>query len=445
MRERWQKLTAPDKKKIIDGLTDEQAIGIDWWMLEYARDKQIEPLGDWYIWLILTGRGWGKSRTGAEWVIRRARAGHYPIGLVGQTKADARDVMVEAGPASIMKISPPDFIPEYQPSKRRIVWPDGGMGHIYSGDEPDQLRGPQHATIWADELAKFKYPEKTWDNVELGLRVGKDPRAIITTTPKPTPIIKALVKDEDVHLTTGSSYENKINLSRRFINRVIKKYEGTNLGRQEIHGEILGEIEGALWSREDIEKSRTTNKPDLFRIGVAVDPPATSGECGIIIGGVTWIRDYEKQEEVLHGFVLEDLTMPGQPSKWAKAVISGYNKFDADVIIGEINQGGDMVENTIRNIDGGKEVNYSSVRATKGKWTRAEPIQALYEQGRIHHVGFFAELEDQLCSWVPGDAKSPDRLDALVWLFTALILGGTASFRDLEDLGKVDDYKPRWK
>jgi len=411
-----------------------------------ARDEQLTPPGDWYIWLCLTGRGWGKTRTGAEYIIRRARAGHGPIGLVGQTKADARDVMVEAGPASIMQVSPPDFVPDYQPSKRRLVWPNGIMAHIFSGDEPGQLRGPQFATVWADELAKYKYPKEAWDNIEFGLRVGDDPRAVITTTPKPTPIIKAFLKDPDVHLTKGASFDNRLNLSRRYIRRVLGKYEGTRLGRQELYGEILGEIEGALWSREDIENGRSIGViPDLFRVGVAVDPPATSGECGIVVGGIAWVYDHQKKEKVLHGYLLEDLTLAGKPSVWAKEVVSAYNKYRADFIIGEINNGGDMVEETVRNVEGGKEVNYNPVRASKGKQTRAEPVQALYEQKRIHHVGYHAELEDQLCSWVPGDTKSPDRLDAAVWLFSALILSSGSSSEDLKGLGTVEDYKTRWR
>jgi phage terminase large subunit-like protein len=374
-------------------------------------------------------------------------AGLGPIGLVGQTKADVRDVMIEAGPASIMHISPPNFIPEYEPSKRRLTWPNGILGHIYSGDEPGQLRGPQHATIWADELAKYKYPEETWDNIEFGLRVGEDPRACVTTTPKPIAIIKAMTKDPEVYLTRGSSYENIVNLSKRYVRRIIRKYEGTRLGKQELEGIILGEIEGALWSRDDIENGRWQEKmPELYRIGVAIDPAASSsGETGITVGGVAWFFDKKKQEQVLHGFLLDDLTVSGSPAFWAKAVISGYNKYKADFIIGEINNGGEMVENTIRSVEGGREVNYRPISASKGKQTRAEPIQALYEQRRIHHVGFFGDLEDQLTSWVPGDEKSPDRLDAMVWLFTALMLDTGASSADVEDLGEVEDYKPRWR
>lgn len=380
-------------------------------------------------------------------MIRWAQAGYGPIALVGQTKADVRDVMVEAGDSSILKISLPTFFPNYEPSKRRLTWPNGVMAHIYSGDEPDQLRGPQHAKAWADECAKWKYPREAWDNLEFGLRIGDNPQVIATTTPKPTPFIKGLVADPDTVTTRGSSYENMANLSKVYINRVIRRYEGTHLGRQEIHGEIMGEIEGALWTRDIIENHRHNGEvPDLFRIGIGVDPAASSHhETGIIAAGVAWVWDARQQRQLLHGYLLDDLTVEGAPAYWAKAALSGYNKWKADIIIGEVNNGGEMVENTLRTIEGGSDVNYRAVHASRNKQTRAEPIQALYEQGRIHHVGFFPDLEDQLCSWIPGEEKSPDRLDALVWIFTALIIEGESNAGDLEDLGEIDDYKPRWR
>lgn len=435
-------MTPTQKKELIRDLSDDEINSIDWWVLEFSRDKQLPPPGAWVIWLIRSGRGFGKTRTGAEWIIRRARAGYGPIALVGQTKADVRDVMIEAYETAIIPLSPPDFVPDYQPSKRRLVWPNGVFATAFSGDEPGQLRGPQHATAWVDEFAKFKYPQETLDNLELGLRIGQDPRAIITTTPKPIPEIKALIADrKDVVDVKGSTTENMDNLPESYINRVIKRFEGTRLGGQELHGDILDDVEGALWTRDLIEKHRVRELPasGFHQIAVAVDPATSvSGETGIIAGGVAWIKG-EK-----HLFVLEDATIQGKPSEWAEAVITLYNKLKGDVIIGEVNNGGDMIENTIRTAPGGRNTNYESVRATKGKFIRAEPVQGLYERGLIHHVGRLGDLEDQLCSWVQGDANSPDRLDALVWLATFTLIEGGAIFKDVEGLGKVEGYKSKW-
>lgn len=365
--------------------------------------------------MLRAGRGFGKTLTGAQWVIDRAQNGYKHIGLIGQTKADVRDTMIEVGPSSILKCSPSGFRPKYEPSKRRVTWPNGAVAVAFSGDEPGQLRGPEHDTAWVDELAKFKYPQETWDNMELGLRAAADPRVCVTTTPKPIPIIKTLIADPDTVDVTGSSYENRANLSRRFIKRIFRKYEGTRLGRQEIHAELLDDMPGALWTRDVLEASRVTEPPELARIVVAVDPAATVGETGIIVAGKGLIGDQ------WHGYTLEDLTLQASPATWGKAAVAAYHKWSADAIIGEINNGGDMVEHVIRTVDGGANVRYKSVRASRGKMTRAEPVAGLFEQDRGHHVGFFPDLEDQLCSYVPGE-KSPDRLDAEVWAYSELIV-----------------------
>jgi phage terminase large subunit-like protein len=324
-----------------------------------------------------------------------------------------------------MNIAPPWYSPEYEPSKRRLLFPNGVLCIIYSGDEPDQLRGPQHAKAWVDELAKFKYPQYAWDNLMFGLRTGAKPGAVVTTTPRPIKAIKDLIKDERtannpsgrVAITRGHTLENKDNLAPDFLKYVLRKYEGTRLGRQELAGELLDDNPDALWERAMIDELRVSQHPDLSRVVVAVDPAVSTNEesadTGIIAAGIAKVGD------ITHGYILEDLTIKGTPDQWAKAAVTGYHKTHADKIVGEVNNGGDMVEYTIKTVD--RQVPFKQVHASRGKYIRAEPVSALYEQGRIHHIGFFPELEDQLCEWVPGD-KSPDRLDALVWAITELML-----------------------
>lgn len=399
----------------LKSLTKTEVESVNWWLIEHARDKQLPPEGDWFCWLNRSGRGYGKTRTGGETVLHWVRQGYKRIALVGQTKGDVRDTMLEVGESSIMKIAPPNWMPVYEPSKRRLTWKNGAMAVIYSGDEPDQLRGPQHEKAWVDELAKFKYPEDTWDNLEFGLRIGGHPQVIVTTTPRPIKIIKQLLKDKRTHDTVGSMYENEENLASIFIERIKGKYENTKLGLQEIHGQVIDDVVGALWNREMLDKTRVTEIPDLFRIGIGVDPHATSGETGIIAAGLGRIGG------VVHGFILDDNTIGGLPEIWAGAVVSTYHSRKADIIVGEVNNGGDMVENTIRHVPGGKNVNYKKVHASRGKYIRAEPISNLYSQGRVHHVGFFAELEDQMCSYLPGN-PSPNNMDAAVWILTELML-----------------------
>jgi len=411
-----RQLSSNQKRAFLKSLTDEEALHLYYDWRFWARDKQLPPPGDWFCWLLRSGRGFGKTRTGAEWVIERARQGFRQIGLVGQTKADVRDTMIEVGDSSILRCSPPWFMPKYEPSKRRLTWPNGAIAVAFSGDEPDQLRGPEHDTVWVDELAKFKYPQETWDNLELGLRIGAQPQVCVTTTPRPIPIIKKLLADPATVDTVGSSYENKDNLSPHFISRIEQRYDGTRLGQQEIWGQILDDVPGALWSRDVLETTRLTEMPELARIVVAVDPAATVGETGIIVAGKAFYRGS------WHGYTLDDLTTEGSPATWGTAAVAAYHKWHADAIVGEINNGGDMVEHVIRTVEGGANVRYISVRASRGKMTRAEPVAGLFEQGRGHHVGFFADLEDQLCSYVPGE-KSPDRLDAQVWAYTELLIG----------------------
>lgn len=407
------------RAEFLNSLTTEQLNNLKYDWRFWARDNQLPPSGtDWFTWLLSSGRGFGKTWVGANYVIEyAAQHPHYPIALIGQTKADVRDTMIELGDSSILNQSPPDFVPEYEPSKRRLTWPNGARAIVYSGDEPGQLRGPQHGMAWVDELAKFKYPQETWDNMEMGLRLGNWPHVVVTTTPKPIPIIRALLNDDATRLTIGSTFENAANLPARFLQRLREKYEGTRLGRQELYAELLSDVPGALWRRDLIETYRVNSAPThTQRIVVAIDPAVTaakdSDETGIV---VVALGDRDQ-----HGYVLEDLTVRDTPETWANIAVNAYHRYHADRIIGEVNNGGDLVERVLRTVD--HTISYRSVRASRNKVTRAEPISSLYEQGKVHHVGTFGQLEDQMCSWVPGEA-SPDRIDALVWGLTELMLG----------------------
>ena len=376
-----------------------------------ARESQLVPPGDWTVWLIKTGRGWGKTRTGAE-TMRIWKEEMPIIHFIGATAGDARDVMIE-GESGILQASPPWDMPKYEPSKRRVTWSNGAKAIIFSADEPDRLRGPQCYASWCDELAAWRYGEDTWDNMMMGLRLGQHPRVIATTTPRPTKMIKDLIKDPTVHITSGTTYENINNLAPAFLNTIIKKYEGTRLGRQELMAEVLDDIEGALWTNKLIEACRVKKHPPLTRICVAIDPSVTSkedsDECGIMVGGIA------ENEEV---YIFEDLSDILSPLAWAGRAIDAYHKYRADRAVAEVNNGGDLVETVIHQID--KTVSYKDVWASRGKVTRAEPIQAMYEQGRIHHVGYLPKLEDEMTTWVPKEGKSPNRIDAMVWLCTEL-------------------------
>lgn len=401
-----------------------EALLCDWEL--WARTEQLPPAGDWYVWMILAGRGWGKTRTGAEYIRYRVeRCGARRIGLIGQTSADVRDVIVE-GESGILAVSPPWNRPAYEPSKRRLTWPNGAVATTYAGDSPDQLRGPQHDTVWCDELAKWRYAQECWDNMEMGLRLGTDPRAIVTTTPRPIPLILTLRGDPQTVRPTSnlSTHINRANVSQRFVQRVLNKYSGTRLGRQELDAEILEDTPGALWTRSGIEATRIVlrDMPGMSRIVVGVDPSAggVDGETGIVGAG----KDTNE-----HGYVLGDYTTSGDPAEWAPAVIRAYIELNADKIVAEKNNGGAMVEHVIRQtsveIDGvtvrGANLPIELVWASRGKQTRAEPVSILWSQKppRGHFVGALPELEDQCCTWVPGEV-SPDRMDALVWAFTDL-------------------------
>lgn len=366
----------------------------------------------------MSGRGFGKTWVGANYVIEFARKNPgYPVGIIGQTVADVRDTMIETGESSILNQSPPGFKPLYEPSKRRLTWPNGAIAITYSGDKPDQLRGPQHGLLWFDELAKFKYPQLTWDNGEFGLRLGDQPHAVVTTTPRPIKIIKQLIDDEDTRVAVGSTYENAANLPRRYLKRLLKIYEGTRTGRQELHAEILEDALGSLWKRDTFDMYRVLRAPHLDRVVIGVDPPGGATECGIVAAGITYADNMI--------YTIEDRSIKASPAVWGQRAVDLYYELKADAIVGEMNYGGDMVEHTIRTADGGPNVAYRDANATRGKAIRAEPISSRYEKGYCRHVGQFAELEDECCSWEPNTGmNSPNRLDALVWAHTELLHGG---------------------
>ncbi len=402
----------------------------------WARPEQLQPEGDWRVWLYLAGRGAGKTRSGAEWVRAQVALGRRRIALVAPTAADARDVIVE-GESGILAVSPAVDRPNYEPSKRRLTWPNGAIATTFSADEPERLRGPQHDCAWCDELGAWRYPE-AWDMLMFGLRLGDDPRVMVTTTPRPTKLIKDLMADPTVAISRGSTYENRANLAGAFLQQIIKKYEGTRLGRQELNAELLDDVPGALWNRALIEAARPPMGfvlPDLIRVVVAIDPAASSGEdadeTGIIVAG---------KDRLGRGYVLADLSGRYTPIEWARIAVAAYKSHGADRIVAEVNNGGEMVEATLRVVD--NNVAYTAVHATRGKVVRAEPVSALYEQGRIRHMRAFTVLEDQMCEFTPdldrskpkrdptdpsslgmgGARSSPDRADAMVWAFTDLLV-----------------------
>ena len=373
---------------------------------------------------MLGGRGAGKTRAGAEWV--RALAAKMPdarIALVGETLADARTVMVE-GVSGLLGVHPPEMRPRYEPSKRQLTFASGAMAQLFSSKDPESLRGPQFSAAWCDELGKWRRPQQTWDMLQFGLRLGDDPRQVVTTTPRPIPLVKALLADPRTAVTRVATAANAANLAPSFLERIVGRYRGTRLGRQELDAELLEDRPDSLWPRALIERVRVSAAPALQRIVVAVDPPASSSAsadaCGIVVAGLS----ETPCAETSHAYVLADLTREGvRPLDWARTVIAAYRRFEADRIVVEVNQGGDMVETVLRQVDASVPVR--AVRATRGKVLRAEPVAALYEQGRVAHVGAFPALEDEMSDFGADGLSgggSPDRVDALVWALTELCL-----------------------
>ena len=393
----------------------------------WARPNQLPPPGDWRVWLLLAGRGFGKTRSGAEFVRARVESGLASrVALVGPTASDVRDVMIE-GESGLLAISGEDWRPLYEPSKRRLTWPNGAVALAFSADEPERLRGPQHDLAWCDELASWRYAA-AWDNLLLGLRLGSDPRVVVTTTPKPNKLVRDVLASPGTVVTRGATFDNAANLAPAFLESVVRRYQGTRLGRQELEAELLEDLPGALWSRDAIEAARVTAAPDLSRIVVAIDPAVSSGagadETGIVAAGLA--HDGEV-------YVLDDLSGRLSPRAWALKAVAAYKKFAADRIVAEINNGGEMVEATLRSVQ--SDAPFRALRASRGKAVRAEPVAALYEQGRVHHVGGLPALEDQLCAFTSdfdraASGTSPDRLDALVWAVTDLMANRDAAILD---------------
>lgn len=409
------------RRAALASLTPEQRSRLRYNWPFWARPNQLSPPGDWRTWLVLAGRGFGKTRTGAEWVRAQAETGTCGrLALVAPTAADARDVMVE-GESGILAISPPWFRPKYEPSKRRLTWPNGAQATVYSADEPDRLRGPQHDGAWCDELAAWTRPE-AWDMLQFGLRLGDNPRAVATTTPKPVKVIRELLAANTTAVTRGSTYDNAGNLAPAFLAAVEARYAGTRLGRQEIDAEVLDDVPGALWTRQGIDDLRVAKAPDLVRVVVGIDPAVTSGEDSDETGIVAVGKGSDG-----HGYTLADRSCRMTPDGWARRALIVFDQFEANQFIAEVNNGGDLVAGVIRTARPSAPV--KAVHASRGKYTRAEPVAALYEQGKVHHVGSFPQLEDQMCSFTPeGGDGSPDRADALVWACTDLLLGGALPF-----------------
>jgi phage terminase large subunit-like protein len=410
-------------KEILAELDAKQQAEIahDWFGL-WARDDQKPPFDRaWRNWLILGGRGSGKTRAGAEWVRARATGQGLDTGplarriaLVAPTFDEARMVMIE-GVSGLLAIHDESWRPVFEPSRRLLTWPNGCVAQVFTAEEPDGLRGPQFDAAWCDELAKWKHGEHVWNMLQFALRLGENPRAVITTTPRPIPLLKRLLADSATVTSRSTTFDNSRNLARPFLDEVLKRYGGTRLGRQELAGELIEDDPDALFRRDMIEAARVSFVPELRRVVVAVDPPAGFGSksnaCGIVCAGLG-----------VDGrcYVLDDCSVHGlRPAQWAKRIVALYHARKADRVVAEVNQGGAMVEQVLREVD--PDLSFRSVHATRGKQARAEPVAALYEQGRVSHVGAFPELEDEMCSAIGEGKKSPDRLDALVWAVSDLM------------------------
>ena len=423
-------LPPTERARLLASLSDAEALSLYYDWRFWARPDQLPPDGDWLVWLILAGRGWGKTRVGGEFI--RDFCTTHPgsrAALVAATFADGRDAMVE-GESGLLEITPPYMLKggtreaAFNRSIGELYFANGSRARIYSSEKPGQLRGPQHHIAWADEAAKFKdahlgtQEDTTWSNLMMGLRLGEHPRVVVTTTPKPHRLIKQLVGKGFTHLTRGATFDNLANLAPTFRAQILDQYEGTRLARQELYAEILEDVPGALWTlaRIDALRRKEEDVPDLRRVVVAIDPAVTSeedsDETGIVCCGLG---------ENGHGYVLDDVSGRYTPAGWARRAVNLLHEREADRIVAEVNNGGDLVQFTLRTVD--PNIPYRKVHASRGKRVRAEPIASLYEQGRVHHVGVFDAMEDQMCNWTPENTgDSPDRMDALVWALSELML-----------------------
>ncbi len=384
-------LPEAERQAAIDALPAETKAALAFHWPFWARQNQLEPEGQWTYWLILAGRGFGKTRTGAETVRKWVRTCDM-VNLIGATVDDARDIMIE-GESGILAICPDGERPDYRKSERKLIWPNGAVSLVFTADEPERLRGKQHKKLWADEMAAWRYQE-AWDQAKFGLRLGDRPQAVITTTPRPVRNLVDLLNDRATVSTRGTTYENRSNLAPTFFQEIVKRYEGTRLGRQELNAELLLDVPGALWTREMIRHMPIKSIPPLNRIVVAIDPPATSqensNECGIVAAGMAGTDS---------AYVLADRSAVMSPREWAVAAVNLYREMGADLIVAEVNQGGEMVEAVIRSVD--PMVPFKAVRASRGKYIRAEPVSALYARGVVSHCEQFEALEDQMCTFTP--------------------------------------------
>ena len=426
-------LPEEERNEILAGF-DMDNLMWDWTV--WSRPEQQAPQGDWSIWMYLAGRGAGKTRAAAEWVREEAKhtdTGQRRFALVARTAADVRDVIVE-GESGIINVSAPSERPLYEPSKRRLTWPNGNTATCFTADEPDSLRGPQFTHAWGDEVAAWRQtPDAAgmtaFDNLRVGVRLGQNPKMMITTTPKRVPLLYSLLKEAEttgrVAITRGSTLDNSGNLSQAYLDAILGVYQGTRLAAQELYGEMLSDVEGALWTLELIDKGREMVMPQGVPLRViGVDPSVAENprdECGIIVVASTGDRDLYKRQS----WILEDASILGSPTVWAQKVVAMARKWGCPVVA-EVNQGGALVRNAINTID--PTVKVLEVHSKYGKALRAEPITLAYEQGRVHHVGYMGDLEAQMASWIPGEGKSPDRVDALVHALTALLIKPPAGF-----------------
>ena len=426
------------QKQFLEMLTPDQLEALPYLFDFWAMPHQIAPPGDWRTWVILGGRGAGKTRAGAEWVRRMVEGAlpHAPgearrVALVGETMDQAREVMV-FGDSGILSVCPPDRRPEWVAGRRLLVWPNGAEAQVFSAHDPDSLRGPQFDAVWADELAKWRKGGEAWDMLQFALRLGDSPRACVTTTPRRSQMLRELLDLDTTVVTHAPTQANRANLADSFLKEIEGRYGGTSLGRQEMDGVMLTEVEGALWSSDDLAGCQSDDLPALDRIVVAIDPPGTShagsDQCGIVVAGVSMKGPPHEWRAV----VLEDASMSAaSPTAWAEAAIAAMRRHGADRLVAEVNQGGDMVEAVLRGVDG--MVPYRSVHASKGKVARAEPIAALYEQGRVSHIRGLSDLEDQMAQMTNRGFEgkgSPDRVDALVWALYDLMIEPAAKWRN---------------
>jgi phage terminase large subunit-like protein len=430
-------------ERFLDALSPNALMALPWLFEHWAIEgHQLPPEGDWSTWVILGGRGAGKTRAGSEW-IRSQVEGARPadpgrcsrVALVSETIDQAREVMV-FGESGILACSPPDRRPEWQATRKRLVWPNGAIAQVFSASDPESLRGPQFDAAWCDELAKWKKDEAAWDMLQFALRLGERPRVVVTTTPQAKPLVKALLAAPGTVVTRAPTSANKMHLAKSFLEQVTARYANTRLGRQELEGELVLDVDGALWTWEMLDAARAPRDVKLDRIVVAVDPPvsskASSDECGIIVAGVamqgppqTWVAE-----------VIADGSIQGaSPQGWAQRAIDLFRRHNADRMVAEVNQGGDMVATVIHGID--PMIPFQALRARENKSLRAEPVAALYEQGRVFHRGPFRALEDQMAAMTThgfAGRGSPDRVDALVWAITYLMI---------EPSGRIGDPRIR--